>query len=305
MFGAAKPGAVIVTTPNSEYNVLYEGLVGHASPRPPLRVDPRTSSPDWSDRVAADLRLRASSAAASATSTTPSAPRPRWRSSPGRRDRCLTQQPTSSRSPFPPWAWSSWSASPAAASPRSRAATSSRPRSSPATSAAASSPTTRTTSPPRRTPSTSSTTSSAPGCAAGLLTVVDATNVQQAARASLVKLAKSHDVLVDAIVLDVPESVAIERNQQRPDRDFGDHVVTRQHRDLKRSFRRLSKEGLPSRPRPARHRPGRGRRDRARAAVERPQGDPRPLRHHRRRPRLRLGAAHPAHRARLDDRVRR
>lgn len=78
----------------------------------------------------------------------------------------------------------------------------------------------------------------------GLLTVVDATNVQQAARASLVKLAKSHDVLVDAIVIDVPESVAVERNKQRPDRDFGKHVVARQHRDLKRSMRRLTKEGF-------------------------------------------------------------
>ena len=78
----------------------------------------------------------------------------------------------------------------------------------------------------------------------GLLTVVDATNVQQPARASLVKLAKSHDVLVDAIVIDVPESIAIERNKQRPDRDFGDHVVARQHRDLKRSLRRLTKEGF-------------------------------------------------------------
>ncbi|MEZ5097185.1 MAG: polynucleotide kinase-phosphatase [Nocardioides sp.] len=78
----------------------------------------------------------------------------------------------------------------------------------------------------------------------GLLTVVDATNVQQQARASLIKLAKSHDVLVDAIVIDVPDTVAIERNKQRPDRDFGTHVVSRQHRDLKRSFRRLSKEGF-------------------------------------------------------------
>ncbi|HSE09531.1 MAG TPA: polynucleotide kinase-phosphatase [Nocardioidaceae bacterium] len=78
----------------------------------------------------------------------------------------------------------------------------------------------------------------------GLLTVVDATNVQRPARASLVKLAKSHDVLVDAIVVDVPESVAIERNRQRPDRDFGSHVVSRQHRDLKRSLGRLAKEGF-------------------------------------------------------------
>lgn len=78
----------------------------------------------------------------------------------------------------------------------------------------------------------------------GLLTVVDATNVQQSARASLIKLAKSHDVLVDAIVIDVPEDVAIERNEKRPERVFGAHVVSRQHRDLKRSFRRLNKEGF-------------------------------------------------------------
>lgn len=78
----------------------------------------------------------------------------------------------------------------------------------------------------------------------GLLTVVDATNVQQAARASLIKLAKSHDVLVDAIVLDVPEALAIERNKRRPGRDFGSHVISRQYRDLKRSLGRLNKEGF-------------------------------------------------------------
>ncbi|MFW6598498.1 polynucleotide kinase-phosphatase [Propionibacteriaceae bacterium Y2011] len=78
----------------------------------------------------------------------------------------------------------------------------------------------------------------------GLLTVVDATNVQPAARASLMKLARSHDVLVDAIVLDVPEAVAVERNAARPERDFGSHVITRQRRDLKRSLGRLRKEGF-------------------------------------------------------------
>ena len=78
----------------------------------------------------------------------------------------------------------------------------------------------------------------------GLLTVVDATNVQQASRASLIKLARSHDVLVDAIVIEVPESVAVERNRERPDREFGRHVVSRQHRDLKRSLGRLKKEGF-------------------------------------------------------------
>src|SRR5947207_3409553 len=60
--------------------------------------------------------------------------------------------------------------------------------------------------------------------AAGRTTVIDATNVQRASRASLVKLAKEHDVLPTAIVLDLPIAVCAARNASRPDRDFGDHV---------------------------------------------------------------------------------
>lgn len=78
----------------------------------------------------------------------------------------------------------------------------------------------------------------------GLLTVVDATNVQRESRAALVRLAKDHDVLVDAIVLDVPESVAVARNASRPDRAFGSHVVTRQRKELRRSLRGIRKEGF-------------------------------------------------------------
>ncbi|HLU26813.1 MAG TPA: polynucleotide kinase-phosphatase, partial [Glycomyces sp.] len=78
----------------------------------------------------------------------------------------------------------------------------------------------------------------------GLLTVVDATNVQRHARAELVKLAKDHHVLVDAIVLDVDPKLAAERNEARPDRDFGEQVIRRQHRDLKRSLKGLKKEGF-------------------------------------------------------------
>jgi polynucleotide kinase-phosphatase len=78
----------------------------------------------------------------------------------------------------------------------------------------------------------------------GLLTVVDATNVQPKARAELVRLAKEHDVLVDAIVLDVPEAVAVERNLARTDRDFGAHVVRRQGRELRRSLGRMRREGF-------------------------------------------------------------
>ncbi|WP_072686951.1 polynucleotide kinase-phosphatase [Rhodococcus marinonascens] len=78
----------------------------------------------------------------------------------------------------------------------------------------------------------------------GLPTVVDATNVQRKSRKALIDLAKSHDVLVDAIVLDVPDGVAIERNATRPDRDFGPHVIRRQHKDLRGSLPKIRKEGF-------------------------------------------------------------
>jgi protein phosphatase len=78
----------------------------------------------------------------------------------------------------------------------------------------------------------------------GLLTVVDATNVQADARKSLVALARDHDVLPVAIVLDLPESVCLARNATRPDRDFGAHVVRRQRDQLRRSLRSLRREGF-------------------------------------------------------------
>nr|WP_216093976.1 AAA family ATPase [Jiangella alba] len=80
--------------------------------------------------------------------------------------------------------------------------------------------------------------------AGGRLTVVDATNVQRDARRKIVDLAKAHDVLPVAIVLDLPESVCVERNRERPDRDFGPHVVRRQRDQLRRSLRGLAKEGF-------------------------------------------------------------
>ncbi|PZF62290.1 polynucleotide kinase-phosphatase [Curtobacterium sp. MCBD17_034] len=79
---------------------------------------------------------------------------------------------------------------------------------------------------------------------AGLLTVVDATNVQSEARRDWVRLAREHDVLPVAIVLDVPESVCVERNAARTDRTFGASVVKRQHDQLRRSLRSLGKEGF-------------------------------------------------------------
>jgi len=79
---------------------------------------------------------------------------------------------------------------------------------------------------------------------AGRLTVVDATNVQPEARRDLVLLAREYDVLPVAIVLDLPERLCAERNAQRPDRDFGPHVIRRQRQQLRRHRNSLPREGF-------------------------------------------------------------
>ncbi|MGW2613385.1 polynucleotide kinase-phosphatase [Streptomyces sp. NPDC001500] len=81
--------------------------------------------------------------------------------------------------------------------------------------------------------------------AAGRRTVVDATSVQPDARRQLIDLAKQHDVLPIAIVLDVPEEVCAERNAARTDRaDMPRRVVQRHIRELRRSLRHLEREGF-------------------------------------------------------------
>ncbi|MFF8845187.1 polynucleotide kinase-phosphatase [Streptomyces sp. NPDC015127] len=81
--------------------------------------------------------------------------------------------------------------------------------------------------------------------AAGRLTVVDATNVQTESRRQLVRLAREHDVLPIAIVLDLPEDVCAARNATRPDRaGMPRHVIARHRRELRRSLRGLEREGF-------------------------------------------------------------
>lgn len=78
----------------------------------------------------------------------------------------------------------------------------------------------------------------------GRLTVIDATNVKPVDRKPLVELARQHHVLPVAIVLNLPERVCHERNEQRPDRQFGPHVVRNQIRTMRRSLKRLKREGF-------------------------------------------------------------
>jgi protein phosphatase len=75
-------------------------------------------------------------------------------------------------------------------------------------------------------------------------TVVDATSVQREARRPLIQLAKQHDLFAVAIVFDISEEICQQRNRDRPDRNFGSHVVRQQRSQLRKSLKGLQREGF-------------------------------------------------------------
>ena len=75
-------------------------------------------------------------------------------------------------------------------------------------------------------------------------TVIDATNVQPESRKGLIALARKWHALAVAIVFDLPEAIAIERNAARPDRQFGAGPVRRHVQALKRSLGGMNREGI-------------------------------------------------------------
>jgi len=79
---------------------------------------------------------------------------------------------------------------------------------------------------------------------AGRLTVVDATNVKPESRKPLVALARQYHCLPVAIVLNIPERICAERNSLRPDRNFSNHVIRQHVQEMRRSLRRLDREGF-------------------------------------------------------------
>jgi len=78
----------------------------------------------------------------------------------------------------------------------------------------------------------------------GLLTVIDATNVQESARKDWIRLAREYHVLPVAIVINMPDTVCEERHAARADRNFGKHVIPQQIGQLHRSLRTLKPEGF-------------------------------------------------------------
>ncbi|MCL1914672.1 MAG: polynucleotide kinase-phosphatase [Eubacteriaceae bacterium] len=75
----------------------------------------------------------------------------------------------------------------------------------------------------------------------GLLTVIDATNVQKEARKQVLNLAKEQNCHPVAIVLDMPEKLCQERTKHLPGRA---QIISRQSRQLRRSINSLRKEGF-------------------------------------------------------------
>lgn len=75
-------------------------------------------------------------------------------------------------------------------------------------------------------------------------TVIEATNVQPAARKQIVDLAREQNVHSVAIVLNLPERDLLARNAARPERGYPDHVIRKHTSDLRRSIKNLKQEGF-------------------------------------------------------------
>ena len=60
----------------------------------------------------------------------------------------------------------------------------------------------------------------------------------------IIALARQYHCIPVAIVFDLPEKLCHERNRNRPERDFGPHVVRQQSQQLRRSLRNLEREGF-------------------------------------------------------------
>ncbi|NLF25175.1 MAG: polynucleotide kinase-phosphatase, partial [Deltaproteobacteria bacterium] len=78
----------------------------------------------------------------------------------------------------------------------------------------------------------------------GRITVCDATNVRAEDRKPLIEIARKYHCIPVAIVLNLHEKICQQRNNSRPDRNFGEHVIRNQIHKIKKSLRKLKWEGF-------------------------------------------------------------
>ena len=76
------------------------------------------------------------------------------------------------------------------------------------------------------------------------LTVIDATNLKPNDRSELLAIARRQNVHAVAIVLNLPESILQQRNQERGDRCLNPKKIQKHVQDVKRSIKSLKKEGF-------------------------------------------------------------
>ncbi|SFJ47794.1 polynucleotide kinase-phosphatase [Thermoflavimicrobium dichotomicum] len=80
--------------------------------------------------------------------------------------------------------------------------------------------------------------------AAGRLTVIDATNLQEEGRKQLLEIAWKYHVIPVAIVFNLPEKICQEHNQARADRTLPKGVIHKHCVQLKKSLNKLKREGF-------------------------------------------------------------
>jgi protein phosphatase len=76
------------------------------------------------------------------------------------------------------------------------------------------------------------------------LTVIDATNVQAMARATLRQLAHAHQIPAVAIVFNFDLAICLQRNAQRVQRVVDRAVIVQQYTDLQEALKSLPDEGF-------------------------------------------------------------
>lgn len=78
----------------------------------------------------------------------------------------------------------------------------------------------------------------------GKLAVIDATNLYREDRQPYIELARRYHAIPVAIVLALPESVCLQRNRERTDRQLREAVIRAHGRAVRQSLRQLEREGF-------------------------------------------------------------